>query len=139
MCISVRVYGGKIQSNLMLGRVQIISVQLGSGSTIDTWINVCADEFDQVDADVVCRQMGFEVAEVLVPGFMYINTESLYYTNMTCKKGGNNVMTDCTLEQGACRKASHNFANIFCRKKDIKPGNYFIQSIFITVIMYCTN
>ena len=108
----------------MMGRVQVASVQHGSSSAVDTWINVCADEFDQVDADVVCRQMGFEVAEILVPGFLHLNTEALYYTNMTCKKGGTSVMGDCTFEQGACKHTSHNFANVFCRKKDLQSSKF---------------
>ena len=123
----VRVYGGIISSDFMMGRLQVISVHIDTNSISETWVNVCADEFDQIDADVVCRQMGFDMAEILVPGFSFLNTEAIYYTNMTCKEGGINVLQDCTFSQRACRHASHNFATVFCKRKDVKPSMTFFS------------
>ena len=118
----MRIYGGTITNDLMMGRVQIASSPSASSSATVIWINVCADGFDQVDADVVCRQMGFDVAEILVPGFLHINTERLYYTNMTCKDGGTNVLSNCTFQKGECVHTSHNFANVLCRRKSLEPS-----------------
>ena len=129
MFVSVRVYGGIISSDFMIGRLQVISVHVDTNSISETWVNICADEFDQVDADVVCRQMTYDIAEILVPGFAFLNTEAVYYTNMTCKEGGMNVLQDCLFSQRACRHASHNFANVLCKKKDVKPSKGLFSSI----------
>ena len=118
----MRINGGIVTSDFMMGRVQVISYHNYTNYVSERWVNVCADEFDQVDADVVCRQMGFDVAEILVPGFLYLNFDSIFYTNMTCKEGGTSVLKDCKFNEGACMHKTHNFADVLCKKKDVKPS-----------------
>lgn len=52
-------------SDYVTGRVEILA-QNGGGRR--DWNVVCGDGFEQVDAEVVCREMGFDAAKVLAPG-----------------------------------------------------------------------
>ena len=60
---SVRVVDGWKTPTSIGGRVQILDP-----SDDDSWISVCASSFDQVDASVVCREMGYPEARVMAPG-----------------------------------------------------------------------
>lgn len=57
---------GKKGHGVITGRVEILPPP-GSGDG-DDWIAVCGDQFDQVDAQVVCRDLGYDNAKVLSPG-----------------------------------------------------------------------
>ena len=61
----VRIMDGKKSSNYVTGRVEILSPSSGGQAE---WNVVCGDKFEQVDAEVVCREMGFDAAKVLAPG-----------------------------------------------------------------------
>mgnify|MGYP000330232043 CR=1 FL=1 len=60
---SVRISGGQANENTTAGKVEM----LNHGN----WVTVCANGFDDRDARVVCRELGFPNSKALVPGKEY--------------------------------------------------------------------
>ena len=51
---------------VITGRVEVLPPE-GSRDG-DDWIGICGDDFDYVDAQVVCSEMGYDNAKILSPG-----------------------------------------------------------------------
>lgn len=60
LLITVRISGGQANENTTAGKVEM----LNHGN----WVTVCANGFDDNDARVVCRELGFPNSKALVPG-----------------------------------------------------------------------
>ena len=58
--ISVRISGGKANENTTAGKVEMFHH--------GNWVTMCADDFDDRDAKVVCKELGFPNSKALVPG-----------------------------------------------------------------------
>ncbi|XP_053406028.1 deleted in malignant brain tumors 1 protein-like isoform X2 [Mercenaria mercenaria] len=119
----VRVMDGKKNSNYVTGRVEILSPT--SGDRQD-WNVVCGDGFEQADAEVVCREMGFDAAKVLAPGSFGVKPIWKFYTNLTCIAGGSDIYTDCTFQEGTCNMVTHNYASVQCFKSGTSAETEYI-------------
>jgi len=58
--ISVRISDGKVNENTTVGTVEMFHH--------GNWVTICADDFDDRDAKVVCKELGFPNSKALVPG-----------------------------------------------------------------------
>lgn len=103
----VRISSGQTEDNATTGQVEMY---------VDgNWVTVCADGFDENDAQVVCRELGFGNSKTLVPGAF----GSKYYTNsilnLNCT-GTEATVKECKFEEGTCAQRSYNYASVICSK-----------------------
>lgn len=105
--ISVRISSGQTEDNATTGQVEMY--------VNENWVTVCADGFDENDAQVVCRELGFGNSKTLVPGAF----GSKYYTdsilNLNCT-GTEATIKECSFETGTCAQRSYNYASVICSK-----------------------
>lgn len=105
--LSVRISSGQTEDNATTGQVEMY--------VRGNWVTVCADGFDESDAQVVCRELGFGNSKTLVPGAF----GSKYYTNsilnLNCT-GTEATIKECTFEEGTCHQRSYNYASVICSK-----------------------
>ncbi len=80
---SVRLVNG---TNLCSGRVEVKSKQL--------WSSVCVDDFDQRDAEVVCRELGCG-APLDLKGVLYGEVEAPVWTKEFQCEGNESALLDC--------------------------------------------
>lgn len=59
-CLPVRISGGQADENTTAGKVEMYHH--------GNWVTVCADGFNDTDARLVCRELGFPNSKALVPG-----------------------------------------------------------------------
>lgn len=92
---------------------------------------VCSDFFDDVDATVVCRELGFEYAQTIrcsASGAMDYNIKIL---DLRCK-GTENLVDDCSIEwesQPTC--PSGLYASVSC--KNLKDSEGELSNDFLHV------
>ncbi|XP_034384802.1 scavenger receptor cysteine-rich type 1 protein M130-like [Cyclopterus lumpus] len=83
---SVRLVNG---TSLCSGRLEVKSDQ-----SDQSWSSVCEDDFDQQDAEVVCRELGCGAPSVL-QGALYGDGQSLMWTKEFQCEGHESVLLDC--------------------------------------------
>ena len=80
---SLRLVNG---TGLCSGRVEVKSNQ--------SWVSVCEGDFDQQDAEVVCRQLGCGAPSVL-QGALYGEVNASMWTKEFQCEGSESVLLDC--------------------------------------------
>ncbi|XP_062274515.1 scavenger receptor cysteine-rich type 1 protein M130-like [Scomber scombrus] len=91
---SVRLVNG---TSLCSGRLEVKSEQL--------WSSVCEADFDQQDAEVVCRELGCEAPSVL-QGALYGEVEAPMWTKEFQCGGNESTLLDCRRSDSARRTCS---------------------------------
>ncbi|XP_044059869.1 scavenger receptor cysteine-rich type 1 protein M130-like [Siniperca chuatsi] len=86
---SVRLVNG---NSLCSGRLEVKSNQL--------WSSVCEDDFDQQDAEVVCRELGCGAPSVL-QGALYGEAEAPVWTKEFQCEGNESALLDCRSSDSA--------------------------------------
>uniref|UniRef100_A0A8C2X292 SRCR domain-containing protein n=1 Tax=Cyclopterus lumpus TaxID=8103 RepID=A0A8C2X292_CYCLU len=76
-------------TSLCSGRLEVKSDQ-----SDQSWSSVCEDDFDQQDAEVVCRELGCGAPSVL-QGALYGDGQSLMWTKEFQCEGHESVLLDC--------------------------------------------
>ncbi|KAI8489059.1 Angiopoietin 4 [Branchiostoma belcheri] len=94
--ISVRLIGGQTPSE---GRVEI---RPGNGD----WGTVCDDGFDDRDAQVVCRQLGYRGGVATVGGVYPEGTGDIWLENLSCA-GNESSVADCEITKWADHDCTH--------------------------------
>lgn len=79
------------------------------------WTTVCADGFDDRDADVVCRELGFANSKALVPGAFGSKYYSESVLNLNCF-GNESSIAHCSYDEGSCPNRAYNYASVLCSK-----------------------
>lgn len=126
---NVRISSGQTEDNATTGQVEMYK----DGN----WVTVCADGFDENDAQVVCRELGFGNSKTLVPGAF----GSKYYTNsilnLNCT-GTEATVKECKFEEGTCAQRSYNYASVICskysmarEKVDLLPRSEFPDTLLV--------
>ncbi|XP_046574468.1 LOW QUALITY PROTEIN: deleted in malignant brain tumors 1 protein-like [Haliotis rubra] len=115
----VRVTGGSVNQSMAMGR---ISMLIGS-----RWHMVCADSFDQVDADVACTSLGFSRSKILRTFRATYNPN--YITNVECN-GDESSLANCKYTKGQC-PYSVGQAKVICFSDSQQAGTkYHIHNGF---------
>lgn len=98
----------------MTGRVEIIKN--------NKWYSVCAQNFTQVTANLVCRDVGFDKAKILAPGsFGSLKSFGTVY-KINCN-GSEKSLKECKFTiEGKCSSVTINYASLLCIKHDTVPG-----------------
>ncbi|XP_053197853.1 scavenger receptor cysteine-rich type 1 protein M130-like [Scomber japonicus] len=91
---SVRLVNG---TSLCSGRLEVKSEQ--------SWSSVCEADFDQQDAEVVCRELGCEAPSVL-QGALYREVEAPMWTKEFQCGGNESALLDCRRSDSARRTCS---------------------------------
>ncbi|XP_062609247.1 deleted in malignant brain tumors 1 protein-like [Saccostrea cucullata] len=107
---SVRLSYGYQRDNATLGIVEVFQKYY--------WTTLCADRFDQKDADVVCRQLGYSRARVLLPGLFGRSGRYVYTISINCT-GNETDILQCEHDTGYC--SSDNYASLLCTHEDTNP------------------
>ncbi|CAK6979429.1 scavenger receptor cysteine-rich type 1 protein M130-like isoform X2 [Scomber scombrus] len=93
-CYSVRLVNG---TSLCSGRLEVKSEQ--------SWSSVCEADFDQQDAEVVCRELGCGAPSVL-QGALYGEVEAPMWTKQFQCGGHESALLDCRRSDSARRTCS---------------------------------
>eukprot|EP00058_Branchiostoma_floridae_P003920 XP_002589408.1 hypothetical protein BRAFLDRAFT_77852 [Branchiostoma floridae] len=94
--VSVRLTGGQSSSE---GRVE---VRPGNGD----WGTVCDDGFDDRDAHVVCRQLGYQGGVARVGGSFPEGTGNIWLDNLNCA-GNESSVADCEINRWGDHDCTH--------------------------------
>ncbi|XP_060066494.1 scavenger receptor cysteine-rich type 1 protein M160-like [Ylistrum balloti] len=103
--IGVNLLGGIDTINVTMGMVEMF--------TSKKWTTVCAHDFGQTEATVVCRQLGFAEAQVLLPDMFGRFRFVTFATELACI-GNETSLNDCTHTTGTCLFSSK--ASVLCSK-----------------------
>lgn len=107
----------------------MITVQADDYGTVKVWRNgayylVCADDFDDNDATVVCRTMGYPFGKSLCcDAFGYQNL-GIGFSNSSCT-GQEMNYNDCPKVFAAKACASKKYASVVCSK--LEPVGKFLR------------
>ncbi|CAH1251215.1 PRSS12 [Branchiostoma lanceolatum] len=94
--VSVRLTGGQSPSK---GRVE---VRPGNGD----WGTICDDGFDDRDAQVVCRQLGYRGGVARVGGVYPEGTGNIWLENLSCT-GNETSVADCQINRWGDHDCTH--------------------------------
>ncbi|XP_063406054.1 neurotrypsin-like [Mytilus trossulus] len=83
----LRIIGGSQENK---GRLEILYN--------DTWGTVCDDDFDNIDASVACRQLGYCSGILLRSEFVNDGNETIWLDDVTCS-GNESRLIDCTYDK----------------------------------------
>ncbi|XP_076465930.1 scavenger receptor cysteine-rich domain-containing protein DMBT1-like [Babylonia areolata] len=87
------------------------------------WNYVCGTFFDDVDAGVVCRRMGYGHSRALPPGVLgsiYFSSNVVGGVNCT---GSESSLGSCPMDVGNCQRRSYrNYAAVLCSKVPFPQG-----------------
>lgn len=108
---------GYQRENVTLGIVQVYQKYF--------WTTLCADRFDQADADVVCKQLGYSAARVLLPGQFGRSLNYLHTVSINCT-GNETDILDCEHDIGFC--SSYNYASVLCSHQNTDTGKQSISA-----------
>ncbi|XP_069138032.1 scavenger receptor cysteine-rich type 1 protein M130-like [Argopecten irradians] len=109
--IGVNLGGGINTDNVSMGMVEIY--------THEKWTTVCSHHFDQNDAKVVCRQLGFTHAQVLLPDMFGRFRFVTFATDLSCD-GSEAAVSKCEHATGYCLYTSH--ASVLCTKGHVSTA-----------------
>lgn len=109
----MRLSGGETNDNVKMGRVEVYQGR--------QWTNLCTSKFEQEDATVVCRQLGYARARVLSSGIFGRSPYSGFTTDISCQ-GNENDILDCPHTIGKCKYSE--YASVVCIKHNVTDGNY---------------
>lgn len=113
---TARITLGYRRENVTMGIVEVYQKYF--------WTTLCADGFDQRDADVICRQLGYLSARVLLPGQFGRPLRSVHTVNINCT-GNESDILDCEHEMGFC--SSFNYASVLCSHQDASPSKALLS------------
>ncbi|KAL5004337.1 hypothetical protein ScPMuIL_017793 [Solemya velum] len=99
----VRISGGRENDNFIMGRVEIHNDFF--------WNTLCSVGFDQIDAEVVCKELGFSKAVILAPHSFGLPEFYTYIRDMDCSAEQTSI-TECDSSHGSC--AGANYASLLC-------------------------
>ncbi|XP_063435793.1 uncharacterized protein LOC134716719 [Mytilus trossulus] len=105
---SVRLSGGETNDNITMGRVEVYQGR--------QWTNLCTSKFDQEDAAVVCRQLGYARARVLSSGIFGRSPYSGFTTDISCH-GNETDILDCPHTIGKCKYSE--YASVVCIRQNV--------------------
>lgn len=108
---TARITLGYRRKNVTMGIVEVYQKYF--------WTTLCADGFGQRDADVICRQLGYSSARVLLPGQFGRSLRYVHTVNIKCT-GNETDILDCEHEMGFC--SSYNYASVLCSHQDASPS-----------------
>ncbi|XP_078597312.1 uncharacterized protein LOC144873637 [Branchiostoma floridae x Branchiostoma japonicum] len=94
--VSLQLAGGQ---SLSEGRVEVRS---GNGE----WGTVCDDGFDDRDAQVVCRQLGYGIGVAKVGGVFPEGTGNIWLDNLNCA-GNESSVADCEINRWGDHDCTH--------------------------------
>ena len=129
----MRVVDGKKAADYVTGRVQVRDQAINHGD----WTNICGYSFDQVDAELVCRELGFGYASVLAAGFVGNIKRFTAITNLTCT-GKEKSVLNCSYNTGSkaiCKYQNVNYASVMCSKNKWVPGKLSFVYIFYVICL----
>lgn len=98
-----RLEGGEVNSE---GRVEVYDSQRG-------WGTVCDDNWDQIDADVVCRQLGYDNASAIP--FFGEGTGPILLRGLECQGNESNLFQCLSFSKRQCDHS--NDAGVECARK----------------------
>ncbi|XP_052791481.1 deleted in malignant brain tumors 1 protein-like isoform X3 [Mya arenaria] len=105
---NVRISGGQTNDNTTAGKVEMFYH--------GNWVTMCANDFDDRDAKVVCKELGFPNSKALVPGAFGRRYYSDYVVGFNCT-GSEITIVNCGFnETGKCDDKSSNYASVLCSK-----------------------
>lgn len=84
------------------------------------WSTLCAEQFDQADADVVCRQLRYLRAKILSPGIFGRTVYFSYTTSINCT-GDEDQVLDCP-HTVSNRCKNYDYASVICMMEHVKDG-----------------
>lgn len=108
---TARITLGYRRENVTMGIVEVYQKYF--------WTTLCADGFDQRDANVICRQLGYLSARVLLPGQFGRPLRYVHTVNINCI-GNETDILDCEHEMGFC--STYNYASVLCSHQDASPS-----------------
>lgn len=108
---TARITLGYRRENVTMGIVEVYQKYF--------WTTLCADGFDQRDANVICRQLGYLSARVLLPGQFGRPLRYVHTVNINCI-GNETDILDCEHEMGFC--STYNYASVLCSHQDTSPS-----------------
>ncbi|XP_078583009.1 uncharacterized protein LOC144865860 [Branchiostoma floridae x Branchiostoma japonicum] len=121
--VSVRLAGSQNPSE---GRVE---VHPGNGD----WGTVCDDGFDDRDAQVVCRQLGYYTGSARVGGVFPEGTGNIWLDNLNCA-GNESSVADCEINRWGDHDCTHKEdAGVVCAADDCAE---YLSSGFTTGGVY---
>ncbi|XP_052281888.1 deleted in malignant brain tumors 1 protein-like isoform X1 [Dreissena polymorpha] len=104
----------------------VLTEQADNYGAVKVWkkgsfYHVCADDFDDADATVVCRTMGYPYGKSLCCDAFGHQTTAILYSKSTCT--GNEVnYNNCVKVEGAGLCLSNQYASVVCSKEQPLPG-----------------
>ncbi|XP_052276945.1 deleted in malignant brain tumors 1 protein-like isoform X3 [Dreissena polymorpha] len=114
----VRISGGQADENTTAGKVEMYHH--------GNWITVCADGFNDTDARLVCRELGFPNSKALVPGAFGRKYYSDFVTDFNCTGSEISIALCPFNETGECLDKSSNYASVLCSKFPIDNNAIYI-------------
>ena len=82
---------------------------------------VCADEFDDADASVVCRRMGFPYGKSLCCSAFGLSSGMIEISDVQCTGSEMNI-DDCAMTRGFKSCPSGDYASVVCSKEEPPLG-----------------
>ncbi|XP_052102367.1 scavenger receptor cysteine-rich domain superfamily protein-like isoform X2 [Mytilus californianus] len=126
---SVRLSGGETNDNVKMGRVEVYQGR--------QWTNLCTSKFDQEDATVVCRQLGYARARVLSSGIFGRSPYSGFTIDISCY-GNETDILDCPHTIGNCKYSE--YASVVCIKQNVTDDfQIYIDDVYngeVRVLQY---
>ncbi|XP_072166777.1 scavenger receptor cysteine-rich domain-containing protein DMBT1-like [Diadema setosum] len=89
----------------------------------DDWGTVCDDDWDDDDAEVVCRQLGYSItdATALISAYYGRGSGSIFLDNVDCY-GSESLLTSCTHNGwGSHNCGHHEDAAVDCGRQNVGP------------------
>ena len=107
--LSIRLLNG---TNEKEGRVEIY--------WNNQWCTVCDDLWDDIDATVICKQLGYSRGSVRVSAFFGRGSGSILLDNVNCR-GGESSIFDCNQRKFGEHDCDHNEdAGVVCAGESSK-------------------
>ena len=90
----------------------------------DGWGTVCDDDFDDADAEVVCRMLEFSGGEAVLQAFFGEGSGGIFLDNLNCT-GDEQDLWDCPRNEWGEHNCDHSGdAGVKCSKyRDVNPDN----------------
>lgn len=119
--LTVRLYSKIQEDNTTV--VGVVQLYRDAG-----WKYVCGDFFDNVEAGIVCRQLGYGYSRALPRGTL--GSQFIYFTNANSVGGLNCTgveitLGSCPLRVGSCSNNLYpytNYASVLCSRVPIPQG-----------------